>query len=307
METNDIKIAQKAILKVFKAYVSFCEKNGLSYYAVGGTCLGAIRHKGYIPWDDDIDVAMPRDDYEKLISLRKKLQGTGYEIYNFGDSSEESGTYITPFAKFCNANSTIWEKKGDPFIFGIYIDIFPYDDVNDIDKSRKLFLKYRKTTEYLHYSWHNWDKKDLIRALKGNHPRDLTRFFLYSLMPNFLRHKVQTHFFDLAKKLEKKVINHEGNYCICYCGSYSFDKEIMSKNIFGRGVKVPFEDTEIVVPENYLEYLKHFFGDWQTPPPPEQRISHHYRYYINYNERHSLDYIRKLNLPEEDDIDYEYI
>ncbi|GAA6530400.1 hypothetical protein LPYR103PRE_23730 [Segatella asaccharophila] len=95
------------LLQTFKAFIAFCEENNLQYYGECGTCLGAIRHKGFIPWDDDIDVCMPREDYEKVIALRGELKGSGYEIFKFGDESSDTGTYTTSFLKFCDANATI--------------------------------------------------------------------------------------------------------------------------------------------------------------------------------------------------------
>lgn len=293
---------KKILLQTFKAFSAFCKENDLHYFAVTGTCLGAIRHKGFIPWDDDIDVAMFRKDYEKLIQICGKLNGTGYELIKFGDNSNKFGNYITPYLKFCDANTTIWERKSMPCIFGVFIDITPYDDVDNEVLSKKLFLQYHRAIYRYSQSMRKWRLIDLWKSIKGNHPKSVLSFF-YNII-------VRSHMTNFYKKrildLNQRMRSQEGDECICYCGSYDFCKELFPKSFIGRGISVPFEDTSIVVPEQYEIYLKHFFGDWQTPPPPEQRISHHYLYFEDLTRRWTIEEVKKLNLPEEKDIVYTY-
>ncbi|KXB74135.1 hypothetical protein HMPREF1860_02125 [Prevotella amnii] len=118
------KLLQKKLLSLFKEFTLFCKKNNLTYYAAYGTAIGAVRHHGIIPWDDDVDVWMPRKDYEKLLKLKTTLLKTNYEIINI----ENKGYYLY-FAKFCNRNTSIIEREGEPNI-GLYIDIFPLDNYN---------------------------------------------------------------------------------------------------------------------------------------------------------------------------------
>jgi lipopolysaccharide cholinephosphotransferase len=108
------------LLHCYKAFKQLCEENNLQYFACGGTCIGAVRHNNIIPWDDDIDVLMPRDDYYKFLDLKSKLQGTGYDIISYRDSD-----YYFPFSKFINTNTTIWESRKRNRIIGAFIDVFP--------------------------------------------------------------------------------------------------------------------------------------------------------------------------------------
>lgn len=303
MNSNTIISDNKSILlKTFKAFAAFCKENNLHYFAVTGTCLGAIRHKGFIPWDDDIDVAMFRKDYERLIQIREKLEGTGYELIKFGDNSSKYGNYVTPYLKFCDANTTIWERRSMPCIFGVFIDITPYDDVDNEIESEKLFIQYHRAIQRYSLSVRRWRLIDLWNCIKGVHPKGVLRFF-YNVM---VRSKLRKHYITIIDKLNRKMLNKKGDKCICYCGSYDFHKELLPKSYIGKRITVPFEDTEIVVPEQYEKYLKHFFGEWQTPPPPEQRISHHYLYFQDLSRRWTIDEVKKLNLPEEKDIIYNY-
>ena len=110
------------LLETLKFAKSFFAEHGLRYVACGGTVLGAVRHKGFIPWDDDIDIYMPRADYERLMQMDDVLRPLGYEIVNY----HTEGYYI-PFGKISQLNSTIWEYERWPFLMGVYIDIFPLE------------------------------------------------------------------------------------------------------------------------------------------------------------------------------------
>ena len=126
-DISEIEFKQR-LIKLFKEFIDVCNKNKLRYYAAYGTALGAVRHRGIIPWDDDIDVWMPREDYERFLSLRNQLTATPYEILDI----QNKGYYLY-FAKFCNKNTTLIEREGKPII-GLYIDIFPLDNY---DPSKK--------------------------------------------------------------------------------------------------------------------------------------------------------------------------
>ena len=137
-EDNQLKTALASTLK---AFIDFCQQHALTYYAAYGTAIGAVRHHGLIPWDDDIDVFMPREDYNKLLSLRSTLNTTEYEIIDI----ENQGYYLY-FAKWCQRNSTLIEKPGEPAL-GIYVDIFPLDYFDE--KYCKPLLKYNELYRYL--------------------------------------------------------------------------------------------------------------------------------------------------------------
>ena len=105
------------LLQTFKAFVKFCKDNGIQFFAAGGTMIGAVRHRGFIPWDDDIDVYMKRCDYDKFINLRSQLDGTNYEIL---DPSLDG--YYCAHTKFSHRYSTLWEFQGIPFVSSKVMD-----------------------------------------------------------------------------------------------------------------------------------------------------------------------------------------
>ena len=122
MKKEEQILYRSILLKTMKAFIALCKEYDIHYVAAYGTILGAVRHNGLIPWDDDIDVFMTRENYEKFLSLRNYSSLKDYEIIDI----ENEGYYL-PFAKFCDKHTTLWEVKKFPFIIGVFIDIFPLD------------------------------------------------------------------------------------------------------------------------------------------------------------------------------------
>ena len=292
------KELKRILIRTLVAFQDFCQKHDLIYYAAYGTCLGAIRHKGIIPWDDDIDVHMPRRDYEKLLSLREELKGTDYEIIDIYNNPN----YPVTFGKFCFSKTTIWERKEFPIVYGVYIDIFPIDEAGDLETAEKLYdlrkyISSRYTKAIKHYDFNDyWD------AWKSKRFRTLYRY----LKNTTFTHLTVEKRLNNIKKLEEKIKSQRGDYALCYSGFYGFKKELMNKSIFGKGILVPFEDININVPIDYVTYLSNIFGDYMTPPPIEKRAPHHYRYFIDLEHRWLLENIKSEKPQIQNKINYIY-
>ena len=121
-------------LEILDDFVSVCEKHKLRYFLTGGTMLGAIRHKGFIPWDDDIDIGMPREDYDKFIKIGSEALGNKYTL----DCFELNKKYYLPFAKIKKNNTIFDEGLDDKNHKGIFIDIIPFENVDEINTSLKI-------------------------------------------------------------------------------------------------------------------------------------------------------------------------
>ena len=126
------------ITDVLGAFHDICEKYGLTYYAIGGTAIGAVRHQGIIPWDDDIDVGMPRPDFERFMEICRSTDFGDYELV----SDETHEAYNLPFPKFCKKNTTLMERADVPCVIGLYIDVFALDATSD-DRAEVEVLMHR--------------------------------------------------------------------------------------------------------------------------------------------------------------------
>ena len=250
---------QKKLFEMFSWLTNFIEKNGLRYYVVGGTMLGAVRHKGFIPWDDDIDIAMPRKDYEKLNELLEKP----IEHYVVESVKSEKKDFIYAFSKLYDMNTSMTENASTKVERGVYIDIFPLDGIKGdsyeetlenykkIDRNRMLLAmkvcKYRKDRKW----WKN------VAAIVG------------SALP------INT------KKLTRKVD------FLCSQGDWETDayvgqlispyrtREIMPKEVYGQPTKYEFEGLTVYGPEKFDEYLTKLYKDWRQLPPEDKRHSAH--------------------------------
>lgn len=287
MDIKDIKKEWNAtILDILKAFMKICKDNGLTYYCCAGTAIGAVRHHGIIPWDDDIDVIMPRPDYDRLLEIAKTADFGKYEIITPYDDE----TYPLYFSKISNRNTTLIEDRQIPCVIGLYVDIFPLDATDDdVATARRLKDRYTKIINRLNaVSTHNTFGEYLSLLKKkeewGRFAIKALAFFCRSAMRRHLIRQMDrlSHLYDYDKAKNVQV----------YTGSYGH-REVFPKSWLGKGKEFPFEDTTVLLPECYDEYLRHFFNDYMQFPPVEQRIEKHNRAYLNIHEKETREEIRK--------------
>lgn len=260
---------QAKLLHTFRVFADFCKTNNLKYYAAYGTCLGAVRHHGFIPWDDDVDVYMLRDDYERMLSARKQLDGSIWQISDIRD-----GGYPYSFGKFYATDCSVWELRQFPFIMGPWIDIFPIDEWQGNEDNMHLYndahyalWNYRKAL-----SFHTWSEIGYdISHLRGfNGPIKLVKKCFYSPLKRFYFKKAMT----MVEKI--KMVNGD-----MFKDWNDPQKKVYKKEWFNDICELPFEDTTILCPIRYEDYLTYEFGDYMTPPPPEKRKGGHNCFYID--------------------------
>ena len=254
LTTEELKKVQLRILD----YVDkFCRENNIEYSLAAGTLLGAVRHKGFIPWDDDIDIMMTRDEYN--VFTEKWFQT---KQHPFVVTNEESGNSMGyPFGKVYDPNTVTY--VGSIERTGVFIDLFPMDKV--IDQEDYL---YRRTTI------HNL-LKERIRAL--NWMRAKKGDFSLIKFIKALIEKPNNNFYEYPKLINDlaKSRNDEKGlwYYLMVFGTYS--KEPTPTSVFEEYIDISFEDRVYRTISDYDTYLTNMYGDYMTPPPPEKRITHH--------------------------------
>lgn len=249
---------QQKLVEMFKWLTEFIHKHNLRYYVVAGTLLGAVRHGGIIPWDDDIDIAMPRKDYDKLI----KLMENPIEHYVIETCNGEAKDFVYAFAKFYDTSTTMTEYLRNDVTRGVYIDIFPLDGVgNDYQES----VKYYKRI----------DRANMLLAMKVCTYRKDRKWwknvavFLGGFLP--INVKKQTQKID---KLCRRRDFDDYNYVVNSMSTYRF-KDILTKEIYGKPTPLNFEGFTVYGPERAEEYLEKIYGDWRKLPPLDKRHSAH--------------------------------
>lgn len=249
---------QQKLLNMLSWFHDFCETEKLNYYVLGGTMLGAIRHKGFIPWDDDIDIGMPREDYKKLALLMNAQ--TGKYILETPDTNKPDFYY--PFSKIYDTETTLVENTKYKIKRGIYLDIFPLDGIgNTIEESKKNFQQIKKLNNLLMLKTAGYRKGRSFIKNCG-----VMLFRLIPLNAKKLLHKVDD---ACAKKDFSDCI-----YCGNLVGNWK-EKEIMPRSFFGKSHIYQFENIKIFGPENYDAYLKNLYGNYMKLPPKEKQKSHH--------------------------------
>lgn len=265
--TKKMTEVQVHMLNMLKQLVAIFNEYDIKYYMIGGTILGAIRHKGFIPWDDDIDLAIPRDDYDKFLEIAKDVLPDTLTLKTYNDESYHHYYFarvVDTRYKILRQGS-LKEREED-----LWIDLFPLDGlprnpvIQRMHKARLLRLK-------LIYHFATFDKVNLKRPNRPLYQRAIIQF--YMRWP-FKSKKSYKSILDQIDKLLKKVPLDESDYYMEFMGSSIPFKETCTKEQYGEGRLYDFEDAKFVGPTDAEFYLKHVYGDYMTLPPKEKRNYH---------------------------------
>lgn len=251
---SELKVIQ---MDVLQAIDEFCGVNNIKYSLACGTLLGAARHKGYIPWDDDIDIYIPRADYLRLMRLFPDVYKGRYKLVSIERDRKWDRTSAKAYDIF-----TSFYEPGQSYHLGVNIDIFPIDDVPDNEKE-----------------WNSFDKKrTFINKLldNGRYSKvSINRFSCKRLFIQLFFCLVSCR--QLAELLNKYVQQfNKCNYSRCFesCTAVLV-KNPFPKALFDDLILLPFEDREYYVFADYDTYLTASYGNWRELPPEEKRVSHH--------------------------------
>ena len=283
MNPEDRKKYNAKLIGILKKIMSICEKNNIRWFVGYGGCIGAIRHKGCIPWDDDIDVCIPRPDYDRFVEIAKRTNLGNYELAVINETPE----YFEHFVRMYDKNSTILFDTWHTHVSGIFIDIFPIDGAADgkIIKNYKRYVFWMKIS---HHSRLHFPKSKRFEILSNGGYLGYTSIMLASLF----RSPMQKISLKMIEKTIRKYPYEDSEYCTFYDSVYGM-RHVIPKKWVEETILVPFEDVQIRIPKQYHEYLTHLYGDYMTPPPVEERDDRHVFAFIDMEKRWSLKDIQK--------------
>lgn len=249
---------QEKELEILKCFIHVCEKLNLHYYLVCGSVLGAVKYKGFIPWDDDIDVGLSRDDYEIFLERANEFLPKNIFLQNYRTDPQ----FPHVFSKLRNSETTFIEKGSAHLNInhGIYIDVFPLDGYpEDAKEIKKL----------------NRKKRSLLRkqycSLKGGNWKVCLRNPFFRLL-GYHKKTAQT-----VKKLEETISRYPASTSSVWCnhGNWQGKLEYAPRWHYGDGTEAEFEGIKVRIPENFDAYLTQKYGDWRADLPDDEKKSHH--------------------------------
>lgn len=251
---------QKKELELLTQFISVCEKLNITYYLVCGTALGAAKYQGFIPWDDDVDVGIPREDYERFLRDAPALLPEGLFIQNYRTDPQ----FPHVFSKLRDSNTTYIEKETAHLKInhGIYIDIFPLDGY-PVNKWEQRILELRKKI----YGWMQYC------ALTGSPKRKVRIRNRIFRMLGYHKRTAKT-----LARMDRLYSRYPAKASDVWCnhGNWQGKLEYAPRWHFGEGTPGIFEGVAVRLPEKYDDYLTRKYRDWRADLPESQKYGHHF-------------------------------
>ena len=271
LSDEELRSLQLKSLEILLYFKKFCEEHNLMFYFCGGCCIGVLRHQGFIPWDDDIDIFMPRNDYEKLFKIWNKYADT--EKYSCNRTTKDVfiGNVMTTITDNHTKVIRPWQKGKDG-AKGVMIDVLPLDGCAPKGIKRKMQM-----------FWSMVFTLYCSKMVPVNHGKIMSAIckILLGIIPcDKLKYKI----WKFAEKQMSKYPIKDSKFITELCAGPHYMKNEYPKEIFEKAVYKTFEGYQMPVPVGYDKYLKMAFGDYMKLPPKEKQIPHHDIIYMNLNE-----------------------
>ncbi len=253
---------QNKLLDMLVWFDGYCRENDLRYYALGGTLLGAVRHEGFIPWDDDVDVGMPRADYEKLAQLMGNDIHDGYVLETEYSQDEK---YCYTFTKLYDTSTTLIENVSTGLKRGLFLDVFPLDGLgNGTRPDMKWFHRIKNRNAFY--------IARITSVRKGRSPLKNLAAVLAKAIPGKIvnNRNLRIRISRMCKKYDFDTSGWVGSML-----EDLWDNGIVPRAYFGTPTDYSFEGHLILGAEHADDFLTALFGDWRQLPPEEKRITHH--------------------------------
>lgn len=250
---------KKILIDMLQDIHNFCEKNNIKYSVAYGTLLGAVRHKGFIPWDDDIDIMLPRKDYERFI------ESYGNDRYRVIDMLTNPN-YGLPYAKVEDVRTIMDEGVCYKTQYGVFIDIFPVDNIPDDENIRKSYFSNKKKWNFIYNVKTvptNWRQRSIIKNI-----------FL-SIGKSIFKPIGIGYVCKKLIEISKKYNNIETKCGSIFVVTDNKESEVFPIDMYVDIIKLPFENIIVNAVRMYDLYLKGCYGDYMKLPPIEKQISNH--------------------------------
>lgn len=260
MKKIELKEQQVILLNILDFFAKYCDNHSLNYSIEGGTLLGAIRHHGFIPWDDDVDVALLRDEYERLKESAKYFKHPYFKFHSY-----DIDGYAIPYLKLSDERTILLEDEGmscNPEI-GINIDIFPYDYVSGCE------FKYKKDCRVNFKKYMDIKHKITNFSIKRNIFDNIKLLAHKILLLNISSCDICRNIDELAKNKYYKSSDKVGCGIMSYCVNNGFNTVWLKESVV-----LPFENIQIRAFKEYDKILTAYYGDYMQLPPVEERKCH---------------------------------
>ena len=266
-EQLTMKQTQEISLEILRTVADICEAQGLRYALIYGTLIGAVRHHDYIPWDDDVDIMMPRPDYNKLLAYLAEHISEYPHLQVFNRDTCKRYPYM--ITRISDDRYVIDVENEAPYGMGVFIDIYPYDGLGD---TKEEAIRYGLKGDRLSSLCYQASRKRFAMENTKSPIRKLLK------LPVFLAAKlVGKDWFQRKLEALANVKDYDtSEYVGCVIWLSWGEKDIFPRKWFDETVMMPFGKYTFRVPKEYDRVLRHEYGDYMQLPPEEERIGHHY-------------------------------
>lgn len=272
------------LIGIMKKIEALCEENHITWFVAYGACIGAVRHKGMIPWDDDIDICIPRPEYERFLQICRTEDLGDYELATVNDMPG----FYEHFARVYDKNSTLYFNKQLEHVGGIFVDVFPLDGAGkgEIKNNFKKFRFWQIVSHFSYLYYSKEQRRNLLRQLKFLN-------YLLVVFTTVFRRRVQKIGIGMIERTIRKYHYEDSKYVLFY-NAVSGLKSMVPKEWVNETILAPFENIKVPIPKHYHEYLTQIYGDYMTPPPVEKRDDRHVFAYLDLEKRLTLYQIQKI-------------
>lgn len=283
IDDNEQMLWKQEILRVFSVFVEICKDNGLNYYVAFGSAIGAVRHNGFIPWDDDIDVLMPRADYDRFLELYDNK--TVDECVLIKPS--ESNRYYLSFAKLVSTKTTLLEHPEGRCVLGAFVDVFPMDGFpNDKTEQIKKIRKFDKLQTMFTYCSSDYNYLNLIK-------KEQFSLLLLDLFFSVNRKGIRKYLLKLMDRECREYDYDSSDYVGCLGVAFR-GRGICPKKWFEQYEEILFDGIKVRICSGYDSFLRQIYGDYMQFPPESERRSQHYIAYRSFTKETIEEVLKKI-------------